>query len=321
MYSRRDFAKFALAGAPAALAFAAGIDSSVNGVRLGAITYSFRDLPRTPGQDNIDAIIQALQFCRIGEIELYSPNLEPAGQPLPPEPPTPYGMPRTARPPRTEAQNALNRSNREALRKWRIETPAAHYRAVRAKFDAAGIRLFALTIGFNDAFTDEEIDACFGQAAALGVETIASSTSPAMAPRLAPFADRHKIKVALHGYSVFTDPNRFGSPESFEKALALSPYFKINLDIGHFAAANRDPVAFIRENHENITHIHVKDRKKDDGTNEHFGDGDTPIKPVLALLKEKKYPIPAFVEYEYTGLRPSPEEVKRCIDYMRSALA
>jgi len=112
MYSRRDFARIALAGAPAALAFGAGIDSSVNGVRLGAITYSFRDLPRTPGQDNIDAIIQALQFCRIGEIELYSPNLEPAGQPLPPEPPpspsastTPSPMrrstPVSARPPRS----------------------------------------------------------------------------------------------------------------------------------------------------------------------------------------------------------------------------
>ncbi len=321
MYSRRDFAKIALAGTPFAIACAAAIDSSVNGVLLGAITYSFRDLPRTPGQDNLDAIIQALQFCRIGEIELFSPNMEPAGQPLPPEPPTPYGMPRTARPPRTQEQNALNRANREALRKWRIETPAAHYQEIRRKFDTAGIRIFALTIGFNDTFTDEEIDAAFRQATALGVETIASSTSPAMAPRLAPFAGRHKMKVAMHGYGVFNDPTRFGSPESFATALALSPHFKINLDIGHFAAANLDPVAFIRQNHQNITHLHVKDRKKNDGTNEHFGDGDTPIKQVLALLKEKKYPIPAFVEYEYTGLRSSQEEVKRCIDYMRSALA
>jgi sugar phosphate isomerase/epimerase len=318
MYSRRDFARIALA-APA-IAWAAGIDSSFNGVRLGTITYSFRDLPRTPGQDNLDAIIEALQFCRIGEIELFSPNLEPAGQPLPPEPPTPYGMPRTARPPRTEEQNALNRRNREALRKWRVETPAAHYQAVRAKFDAAGIRLFALTIGFNDSFTDEEIDACFRQATTLGVETIASSTSPAMAPRLVPFAARHKMNVAFHGYGTL-DPNRFGSPESFVSALALSPWFRINLDIGHFAAANLDPVAFIREHHEQITHLHVKDRKKNDGTNEHFGDGDTPIKPVLALLKEKKYAIPAYVEYEYTGLRTSREEVKRCIDYMKTALA
>jgi sugar phosphate isomerase/epimerase len=320
MHSRRNFTKLALAAPLFTAARAATIDSTVHGVRLGTITYSFRDLPRTPGRDNLDAIIEALQFCRIGEIELYSLNMEPAGQPLPPEPPTPYGMPRRARPPRTEEQNALNRRNREALRQWRIETPAAHYQEIRAKFDAAGIRIFALTIGFNDSFTDEEIDACFRQAKALGVETIASSTSPAMAPRLAPFAARHEMKVAVHGYSALNDPNRFASPESFAKALALSPWFRINLDIGHFAAANLDPVAFIREHHEQITHLHVKDRKRNDGTNESFGDGDTPIKPVLALLKENRYPIPAFIEYEYTGLRSSREEVRRCMEYMRSAL-
>jgi sugar phosphate isomerase/epimerase len=95
----------------------------------------------------------------------------------------------------------------------------------------------------------------------------------------------------------------------------------VNLDIGHFTAANFDAVAYIRENHERITHLHIKDRKKNDGTNEQFGDGDTPIKPVLSLLKEKKYPIRAFVEYEYLGIRTSPEEVKRCMDYMRAALA
>ena len=239
--------------------------------------------------------------------------------PLPPEPPTPYGMPRTARPPRTEEQNALTRKNREALRKWRIETPAAHYQGVRAKFDAAGIRLFALTIGFNDSFTDEEIDACFRQATSLGVETIASSTSPAMAPRLVPFAERHKMKVAFHGYGVL-DPSRFGTPESFAKALALSPYFRINLDIGHFFAAGYDPVAFIQANHEQITHLHMKDRKRNDGPNMPWGQGDTPIKPVLRLLKAQQYNIPALIEFEYTGEAPV-EAVGKCMDYMRAAVA
>src|SRR5947208_5140259 len=116
MISRRGFNRLAIAGIPACAAWSAGIDPAVNGVHLGTITYSFRDLPRTPGQDNLDAIIQALQFCRIGEIELYSPNMEPAGQPLPPEPPTPYGMPKTARPPRSQEQIALTKANREALR-------------------------------------------------------------------------------------------------------------------------------------------------------------------------------------------------------------
>jgi sugar phosphate isomerase/epimerase len=142
-----------------------------------------------------------------------------------------------------------------------------------------------------------------------------------MAQRVAPFADRHQFCVALHGNSNVADGNRFASAESFAKGMAFSKYFKVNLDIGHFTAANFDAVAYLRENHEQITHLHIKDRKKNDGTNEQFGDGDTPIKQVLALLKEKKYPIRAFVEYEYLGLRTSPEEVKRCMEYMRAALA
>jgi sugar phosphate isomerase/epimerase len=319
MISRRDFAKIA-AGAPAWAAMAAGIDSTVNGVRLGTITYSFRDLPRTPGKDNVDAVIKALQFCGIGEIELFSPNIEPAGKPLPPEPPAAYGVPRT-RTERSAEEIALQKQNREDLRKWRIETPADYYQAVRAKFDAAGIVIFAYTINYNDQFTDEEIDATFRQAKSLGTGIIATSTTLSVAKRIAPFADRHGLLVAVHGHSNLKDPNQLASPESFAKALAMSKQFRVNLDIGHFTAANFDAVQYIRENHENITHLHIKDRHKNDGTNEQFGEGDTPIKDVLTLLKKERYPLRAFVEYEYRGLRSSQEEVKRCMDYMRAALA
>jgi sugar phosphate isomerase/epimerase len=300
---------------------AAGIDSVVNGVRLGTITYSFRDLPRTPGEDNVDAIIKALQFCGIGEIELFSPNIEPAGKPLPAEPPVAYGVPRPARAQRTAEQVALQKDNREELRRWRLETPAEYYRAVRGKFDSAGIGVFAYTINYNESFTDEEIDATFRQAKAMGVGVIASSTTLSMAQRLAPFAERHNVLVAVHGHANVKDPNQFASPESFAKALALSKQLRVNLDIGHFTAANFDAVQYIRENHEHITHLHIKDRRKNDGTNEQFGEGDTPIKEVLALLKKERYPIRAFIEYEYAGLRSSQEEVKRCMEYMKSALA
>ena len=80
MYSRRDFVKMAMAGIPLSrAALGATINSVVNGVRLGAITYSFRELPRTPGAgDAVDVMIKACTECGIGEIELYSPQLEPA---------------------------------------------------------------------------------------------------------------------------------------------------------------------------------------------------------------------------------------------------
>jgi sugar phosphate isomerase/epimerase len=320
MVSRRDFGKIALAGLPLASLSGATIDSTVNGVHLGASTYSFRDFPRTKGQDIVDPVIKALQFCKVGEIELYSPTIEPAGALLPPEPPAPYGMPRPPRVPRTEEQAALEKSNREALRRWRESAPIAHLESIAKKFADAGIKVFAYTVNFNDSFSDGELDAAFIQAKALSAECLATSTTLSMAKRVAAFADKHQVTVALHGNSNL-DPNRFASAESFVKGMALSKFFKVNLDIGHFTAANFDAVAYIRENHDRITHLHIKDRKKNDGTNESFGEGDTPIKAVLALLKKERYPIRALVEYEYLGIRTSPEEVKRCMDYMRNALS
>ena len=321
MHSRRDFGKLALAALPAS-AFAARINSTVAGVRLGTITYSFRDLPRTPGKDNIDDLIRALTACGIGEIELYSPNLEPApaSAAKPASSGPAYGVARGARVPPTPEQIAQRKLDREALRLFRIATPASYYQAIRRKFDDAGISLFAYTLGFTPDFTDEEIDAGFLQAKALGLDLIASSMTLSMAQRVAPFADKHKVRVTVHGYANVLDPNQFGSPESFAKALAMSKYMRVNLDIGHFTAANYDAVAYIKENHQNITHLHIKDRRNKDGVNEPFGDGDTPIKPVLVLLRDNKWPIRAFVEYEYPGMGTSVEEVKKCMDYLRASL-
>jgi sugar phosphate isomerase/epimerase len=300
---RREFVKTftAAIALPSLLPVGRRIDSVVNGVRLGTITYSFRDLPRTPGApDAVDVMIKALTECGIGEIELFSPHVEPvfAGGRGP------------------DAQRA-----REQLRQWRLSTPAQHFRDIRKRFDDTGISLFAYTVNYRDDYTDEELDKSFEQARALGVGIIAASTQLSVAKRLVPFAEKHKIVVAMHGHSNVHDPDEFASPESFAKAMAMSKYFKINLDIGHFTAANFDAVQFIRDHHDQITHLHLKDRKKNQGANLAWGEGDTPIKPVLTLLKEKKYPISAFIEYEYRGTGTPIEEVKKCMAFMRQALA
>jgi sugar phosphate isomerase/epimerase len=280
-----------MAGIPLSV-LAAKIDSVVGGVRLGAITYSFRQMPRTAGaSDAVDVMIKACRDCGIGEIELFSPDLEPVRLP------------------------------REELRKWRLSTPMDHFKAVRKQFDDAGIALFAYTVNFREDYTDEELDKAFEQAKALGVNIIAASTQLSVAKRLVPFMDKHKILVAVHGHSDIQNPNEFATPESFAKALAMSRSFRINLDIGHFTAANYDAVQFIQENHDHITHLHLKDRRKNQGLNMPWGEGDTPIKPVLALLREKKYPIRAFVEYEHRGTGTPVEEVQKCMAYMKQALA
>jgi sugar phosphate isomerase/epimerase len=103
--------------------------------------------------------------------------------------------------------------------------------------------------------------------------------------------------------------------------MALSRYFKVNLDIGHFTAADYDPVAYMREHHESITNLHLKDRKRAQGDNTPWGTGDTPIREVLALLRRERWPIRAYIEYEYRGESGAVDEVKECVEYVTRALA
>ena len=137
---------------------------------------------------------------------------------------------------------------------WRLETPLDHFAAIRKKFDSAKIAIRAFNYSFNDSFTEPEIDRGFEIARALGAEFITASSTLTAAKRVAPFAEKHKMIVAMHNHSNIKDPNEFATPESFAAALKMSKYFKINLDIGHFTAANlrcgRLPARAPREHHE-----------------------------------------------------------------------
>ena len=329
MLTRREFEKTILAALPAGLAFAR-INSTVRGVRLGASTYSFRDMNRMPFDQRIPAVIQALTECQAGITELFSPTIEPVGTVPPMARPPQRLLSETGPPPdakEIEQRMRARRNSPEAkkaradLRDWRLSTPMNYFRGVRKKFDDAGIDIYCYTVNYGNDFTDEEIGKTFEQAKAMHVGIIATSTQLSMMPRLLTFADQHNIVVAFHGHSNTRDPNEFSSPETFQKAWQMSKLFKTNLDIGHFTAANFDAVDFIRQNHEHITHLHMKDRKRNDGANVPFGEGDTPIRQVLLLLKEKQYPIPALVEYEYRGTGTPVEETRKCMEYMRRILA
>ena len=97
----------------------------------------------------------------------------------------------------------------------------------------------------------------------------------------------------MHNHNNLADPDQFATPASFETALAMSDLFRVTLDIGHFAAGNNDPVAFISKHHDRIVNIHVRDRKRDNGPNRPFGQGDTPITEVLRLIRDNRYAIRA----------------------------
>ncbi len=296
MVTRRQFSRTAAAGLILPALTGRWADASlVNGVRLGVQTYSFRELPRPAGGDAVDVIIGAMKACGLDECELWSPQIEPESTGTTPE-------------------------TRQFLRQWRVSTPVSHFAGIRKTFAAAGITIFAYNLSFSDSFSDEEIDRGFEHARALGAEVITASTTLAVAKRLVPFAAKHRIPVAMHNHSRVDDPNEFATPVSFTTALAMSPFFRVNLDIGHFTAADFDALAFIEAHHDRITNLHIKDRKKHQGDNVPWGEGDTPIRETLAWLKARRSPIRAYIEYEYKGGRGPVDEVKTCLAYATKAL-
>jgi len=301
MLTRREFGALTLSSLALPSVLRA---QTVSGVRLGVQTYSFRELTRPPGGDLVDPIIAAMKECGLTECELWAPQIEP---------PSPFGR---GRPTPEQAQQA-----REAAKTWRLETPIDHFRAIQKKFEGAGMTIYAFNYSPNNSFTDAEIDRGFEMAKALGAEIITASATIEAARRMAPFAATHKMPVAMHNHSNVTDPNEFATLESLATALTLSPLFRINLDIGHFTAANYDAVAYIREHHARITNLHLKDRKKEQGPNTAWGTGDTPIRQVLQLLKQERWPIRAYIEYEHNGEAGPVDEVKKCFAFAKSALA
>jgi sugar phosphate isomerase/epimerase len=343
MYSRREFGQLVLAGVPLSLLLGSRVNPVVGGVRLGAITYSFHDLPNVVGQDHVDAVIADCQGCGVGLLELMSNHVEPISEfqarrgayggagarPASGATPAAPASSAGAAPPSSPAGGARGRSPeaqkaREELRQWRLTTPLSHFEGIKKKLNDAGIVVYAYTVnGMGADFTEEEIDKMFEQAKTLGAVTIASSTTLDVAQKLVPFVEKHQFPVAFHNHDDISDPNQFATPESFYKAMAMSHWFRINLDIGYITGSNVDAVAFIEKNHERITHLHIKDRKRNLGPSVPWGEGDTPIREVLLLLKTNRYPIPALVELSYPVPPDSDctREVAKCMAYMKAILA
>ncbi len=257
-------------------------------VVVGMHTYSYRD-------HSLDLALVEMGRLGIPQCELWQGHL------LPPDP--------------------VGKDPRVARREWRTNTPMSFFEEIAVRFKKAGIRLHAYNYTFREDFSDGELHQGFEAAKALGVEVLTASASKAVIPRLAIAARAHKMRVGIHNHSKVM-PNEFATPGDFEKAISGkgAEYLAIDLDIGHFTAANFDAVAFVRKHHARIVGIRVKDRKRDQGEGVAFGEGQTPIKEVLTLLRDKGFGIPAHIECEYRG-KDHLAEIARSVQFCRQALA
>jgi sugar phosphate isomerase/epimerase len=292
--TRREWNRLALTGLAASLVpvYTRGADkpdSKFKGVQIGVQSYSFRTL-------SLDDAIKAMVDVGLSSCELWQGHVEPPRDRL-----------------------AKESNPREALRKWRLTVPLDEFKAIRTKFDRAGIDLYAFNISFQDHFTDDEIERGFEMAKALGAKVITASSNLNTVKRIDVFAKKAKMRVGMHNHSRIS-PNEFATPENFAEAMnGTSKYIAVNLDIGHFTAANFDAVDYLKKHHDRIVTLHIKDRKRNQGDNVEFGQGDTPIREVLATLRQNKWKIPANIEYEYRGTS-AVEEVRKCVAYCRQAL-
>ncbi|HLJ49365.1 MAG TPA: sugar phosphate isomerase/epimerase family protein [Bryobacteraceae bacterium] len=278
--SRREIAKLIIA-APLSAAVTK-INSRIDGVMIGAQSYSFRAFP-------LEQCVADMKDIGLGFVELWQGHLEPKDE--------------------------------KAATAWRKDPPMDEIRAAKKRFDDAGIVIYALNYSFRDSFSEVELENGFKIAHALGTDKITASANVDVSARVDPLAEKYRAYVGFHNHDSM-EPNEFSTPADFDRAMAgRSKYMKINLDIGHFTAANFDPVSYLEQHHDDILTLHIKDRKKDHGTNVPFGRGDTRIKDVLQILKSRKYPIPAMIEYEYAKPEDALAEVRKAFDYMKQALA
>lgn len=294
-------------------------DSKIKGVQIGVITYSFRSMP-----GRIENILQYCIDANISAIELMGDAVEEfAGKPVNPVkmPPRVPGQPMKL----TDEQRTQMAAYQKQVAEWRAGVSMDKFEEVRKMYKKAGVSIYAFkpnALGANN--TDAEVEYALKAAKTLGAKsvTLELPTDPSQSKRLGDLGEKHKVYIGYHAHLQATDT-------AWDTALAQSPYNSLNLDCGHYIAAGgnntkQSLLALIEARHDRISSIHMKDRKNkvNGGANVVWGQGDTPIKDVLTLLKEKKYKIPVTIEMEYDIPSGSDavQETKNCFAYAKKML-
>lgn len=315
-------------GAPGILKYYGKKESFIAGVQIGVITYSYRSLP----DQSAEATLQYVLDSGIGAIELMGDPAESyAGKPENPvDRRTMSTLTRKSRngeeltsdeKKQLEEMRAANEAYGKEVEQWRAKVSMDKFEEVRKMYADAGVSIYAFkpnAFGVNN--TDAEIEYGFRAARALGASqvTLELPDNDEHTLKLGKFGKKHKVYIAYHGHEQQT-------PTWWNTALDQSKYNAMNLDLGHYVAAgNPGPLDLIRDKHNRIKSMHVKDRQTPENgkANLPFGQGDTPIIEVLQLMRDQKYNFPATIELEYEvpGNSGPVEEVRKCLDYCVTAL-
>ena len=318
-----------LFGMPALIRKLGESGSLINGVQIGTITYSFRDMP----DQSAEATLKYVLDSGISAIELMGDPAESfAGKPKnPTDMRAIYPLMRkrnqkqelTADEQKTlaEADIQMKAYNAEVA-KWRVNAPMASFEKVRKMYQQAGVKIYGFKPNtFGKDSSDADVDYGMRAAKALGANqvTVEHPADDAQTLRLGTMAQKHGIRMGYHGHEQQT-------PTFWDTALTQSKGNAMNFDLGHYVAAGQpDPLALIKQKHDRICSMHIKDRQNpaNGKGNLSWGQGNTPLTEVLSLMRAQKYTFPAAVELEYKVPEGSNSvaEVKKCLDYCRKILS
>lgn len=323
--TRRNMVKLGLAALPAArwsaFAESAKPDSKFGGVQIGIIVspYNFASIPVAA-----DRFLGTLVQLGLSAVEMQDVRCEVyAGAPGAQR--EGYSGSPSQRGMTAEERAAGRRKQAEQLTAWRLQNTAEildKFKTLRGMYDDAGVRIYALRLANTTMeMSDAEYEYFFNAARVLGANQITTELpeNPGLSQRLGALGAKHKIMLGYHNHTQV-------NANSWDTALAQSKWNGIQLDVGHYAAAvSSSPIPFIREHHDRITSIHLKDRKygTNGGANLPWGEGDTDVKGVLLTIKDRHYDFPAGIELEYKipeGSTPE-KEIENCLAYARKVLA
>src|SRR5262245_2893516 len=272
-------------------------NSLFNGVRVGCITYSYRG-----SADTAEYTLECLLKNGLSETELMDGPIRSYS-----------GIPGRAGRKGGDATPPPIDADRPKVR----EAQLVKCEELRKMYNDAGVNIHIHKVPFGQ--TDDDIHFNFHIAKALGCKAITTERNDQLAKRLAPFAEKHKIWVAFHNHT-----NNVPTIESIDPLMQIGDYIGFNFDIGHYVAGTngKSPIPVIEKYHDKIISLHLKDRNAAGG-NLPWGEGQTPIKEVLQLLKKEKWPIYADIELEYKVPEGSTSvaEVAKCVQFCKAALA
>ena len=299
--------------------------STINGVQLGVISYSFREL----ADQSAEAILQYIKDCGINAVELMGETAESF-----------LGSPENKIDNKNFKVLSRKKNITEEERKhladlilqkesydkdyehWRKKVSIADYARLRKMYNDAGVSIYAFKPNYllSKGNSDANINYAMQAGKILGAShvTIELPRKPEHSLKLGQLAEKNGIYIAYHGHEQ-------QNPTWWDTALSQSPNNAINLDLGHYVAAgNSDPLRLIKDKYHHILSMHVKDRKNpaNGKMNVPFGKGDTPVKEALQLMRDQKYTFPATIEYEYKTPAGSSiiNEIKKSVTYCKDAL-